>query len=203
LNSDYYVYIHIRKTDNKVFYVGKGKGERFKSRVGRNRYWKYVESKHGFYSIKIEENISEEKAFELEVLMIELLQDKYKLCNMTKGGEGASGLKHSEESITKMIESKTGNVPSEETKAKISIALKGSKKSESTKIKIKIFRFDKKCYVFLNRNINKMICCTRRDFCEKFDMKHRDIAVLFKKKPIKSVKGWEICDRLNLLQIIT
>jgi len=51
--------------------------------------------------------------------------------NMTLGGEGSIGRKHSEETRLKMSNSKKGVLASEETKIKLSNTLKGRKKSKS------------------------------------------------------------------------
>lgn len=51
--------------------------------------------------------------------------------NCTKGGEGAYGLKFSDEVIAKMSETRKGRANTEEQKNKISLALKGRKKSLS------------------------------------------------------------------------
>lgn len=47
MNNEYYVYLHRRATDNKVFYVGKGKGKRAFDNSSRNDYWQNTVNKHG------------------------------------------------------------------------------------------------------------------------------------------------------------
>jgi len=46
-NKKFYVYVHIKESDNTVFYVGKGSGGRAWDFYGRNVYWKNVKNKHG------------------------------------------------------------------------------------------------------------------------------------------------------------
>lgn len=50
--------------------------------------------------------------------------------NMTEGGNGGPGYKHTPESLKKMSESQRGNIQSEETKRKRSESMKGVKKSK-------------------------------------------------------------------------
>ena len=62
----FYVYSHVRKTDGKCFYIGNGTGRRAWYKLDRNQYWYNIVNKHGFETIILVNNISEEKAFELE-----------------------------------------------------------------------------------------------------------------------------------------
>ena len=40
--NDFYVYFHRNITDNSIFYVGKGRGDRYRSRHGRSKEWHKV-----------------------------------------------------------------------------------------------------------------------------------------------------------------
>ena len=73
---------------------------------------------------------NEESLNEAEVRYIAELNPQY---NMTEGGEGISGLKHSSETKRKMSDAKKGKKFSEEHKRKLSDAHKGKPKSEETK----------------------------------------------------------------------
>jgi hypothetical protein len=66
MSGRFYVYSHIRKTDKKCFYIGKGTGRRAWYKLDRNQHWYNTVNKHGFETIILVNNISEEKAFELE-----------------------------------------------------------------------------------------------------------------------------------------
>lgn len=44
---DFYVYVHKKKTNGEVFYVGKGSGKRAWSAFGRNSLWKRTADKYG------------------------------------------------------------------------------------------------------------------------------------------------------------
>lgn len=96
----FYVYLHRRKTDNKVFYVGKGKGNRAYSSSNRNKYWCNTKNKHGLNVEIIFDNLSEKEAFQVEIdTIMELKYFDHPLTNMTEGGEGLSGFKWSEEQM--------------------------------------------------------------------------------------------------------
>lgn len=125
----FYVYIHTRVTDNTIFYVGKGHGKRAWNVRDRSSYWKHIVAKHNYNVVILQESLTEEQAFMLEK---ELITDigKDNLCNMTNGGEGASGLVHSEESRNKMSEARKGKKHTDAHKRKMSEALKGRELSE-------------------------------------------------------------------------
>jgi len=97
--NKFYVYAHKKKTDGKIFYIGKGCGKRAYKK-DRSEWWKNTVSKHGYTVEILSDGLLEEDAFELEEFVISEL--KGQLCNMTNGGEGSSGLKHSEEAKAKL-----------------------------------------------------------------------------------------------------
>src|SRR5690606_29843001 len=97
----FYVYVHRRKTDDKIFYVGKGTSYRYKETYGRNYYWHRVADKHGWYACKVKENMSEFCSLTLEKIIISMLRKSgANLTNATDGREGVSGTKHTAESKT-------------------------------------------------------------------------------------------------------
>ena len=89
-NTDFYVYIHCRASDGRVFYVGKGSGQRAYVSQGRNRYWMNIVKKHGLTVSIIQEGMQEWWAHELECELI-ALYGRETLCNLTDGGDGTSG----------------------------------------------------------------------------------------------------------------
>lgn len=103
------MYLHRRLSDDKVFYVGKGKGYRATTKSGRNRWWKNTVAKHGFYHEIVFDNLSEEEAYELEISTILEMQYFYGdvNCNIAKGGGGFSGWKHSPSTISKLSDNET------------------------------------------------------------------------------------------------
>lgn len=82
-----YVYGHYTADTDKLFYIGKGVGNRAWSKKNRNPYWINVTNKHG-YTIKIlYENLTEEEAYIKEKeLIAEIGLDN--LTNLSEGGKG-------------------------------------------------------------------------------------------------------------------
>ena len=138
--NNYYVYIWIRKDIDKVFYVGKGSGKRYKDLSMRNRYFLNVVNKVGMDNIDIqivENNLSEKDAFEKEIKYIQQYTEMgHPLTNMTKGGEGSSNwFEHlSDEEKQKHREiskSFIGRKHTDETKIKMSKSMTGLKHNMS------------------------------------------------------------------------
>lgn len=136
----FYVYEHIRPDTNQVFYVGKGHGYRLTSTKNRNKYWQNIVNKASFNAVKVVEHDSEELILLAEIERIDQLRKLgFKLVNVTDGGQGISGLKHSEESKKKMSDSRKLIVPhkhTDETKEKIRKANTGVVFTEERKQKI-------------------------------------------------------------------
>ena len=150
-DREFYVYKHIRLDNNTCFYIGKGKGDR-KDIPTRNTHHDRISERYGHKVVVIKNNLTEKDAFELEREIIEdyvftfgygididgyrdYSNNKY-LTNCTWGGEGTSGMHHSEETKQKISESEKGKKISEETKRKMSESLKGIKFSEERNKKI-------------------------------------------------------------------
>ena len=92
---NFYVYQHRRNDCGAVFYVGKGHGQRMHKREKRNLYWQRVAAKHGFTSDLIANGLEEDLAFLVEQEAIDVYRRRgIVLTNMTDGGEGASGYRH-------------------------------------------------------------------------------------------------------------
>lgn len=87
---EYYVYQHKRLKDDSIFYIGKGKGERFNSDVGRNHYWNRIVRKDGGFNAEIiKDSLTNEEACELEIKLInEIGIDN--LSNLAEGGNGGN-----------------------------------------------------------------------------------------------------------------
>lgn len=96
-NKIFYTYVHCRKDDGFVFYVGKGHNRRAWDFSKRNRYWKNVHSKYGTIVKIVKQFDNESEALEHEKELIKLMRGLgFDLTNMTDGGEGTCGLKKSQ-----------------------------------------------------------------------------------------------------------
>ena len=118
-----YVYLLIDPRNNLPFYVGKGHGNRCDFHVSEAKYYTKRKSLKlgkirkllslGLLPIikKVEENVSDEQALDFECLLIAEIRDLgIPLTNMTDGGDGAKGYKHTEEYKQRMREKFKGRV---------------------------------------------------------------------------------------------
>ena len=108
----YCLYVHKRKSDNELFYIGIGNNKRPYIKGTRSNFWKNEVKKHD-YSIEIlTNNLTWKNAQEAEIQLIKLYGRRDlglgQLVNLTDGGDGSPGC-----------------VTSQETKDKLSKALKG------------------------------------------------------------------------------
>jgi hypothetical protein len=127
--KDFYVYFHRKSTNNEIFYIGKGNNKRAWQKFRQNKFWNNVVNKHGYYVEIFEDGLQEWAAFELEKNLICLYGRKNlgygNLTNLTDGGDGLSGFKHSNETIKKITEKSSKFRHSDETKKIMSERLKG------------------------------------------------------------------------------
>lgn len=149
------VYLHKRKDNKEVFYVGIGKTiRRAYSKQSRSTFWHRYTSKHEYFIEVLIEGIDWEEACEIEKELICFYGRRDlgfgELLNLTDGGEGRVnfslsqeakdkiglahkgnkywlGKKHSVETRNRISKSKVGKVMSEDTKKKISKANLGNK----------------------------------------------------------------------------
>lgn len=185
----YYVYCHFRDDTKDVFYVGKGQGCRRNKTHGRSKFWKNIVKKSGgFYSEIIAQNLTEEEAFSFEKLLIlKLKEEGAKLCNLTDGGDGVSGHRHTKEtrekistalkgrvshnkgkkasleSRQKMRQAKLGVKQSPEHIAASALSRTGRPCSEETKRKISEHHKGKKLPYEHFKNIRKLVFCVTNE----------------------------------------
>jgi hypothetical protein len=96
----YYTYAHYTADTKELFYIGKGtfakRGDFKRAYVSthRNTHWNNKVNKHNGFDVKILSIWKTEKeAFDHERLLISCFEGR--LVNLTTGGEGCSGRKHS------------------------------------------------------------------------------------------------------------
>ena len=150
-----YLYRHIRLDKNEVFYIGIGSDsegyyKRAKSNKYRNNYWNNIVSKTNYDIEILLDNLDKKKAIEKEKEFISLYGrsdlKKGTLVNMTDGGEGLNGFKHSESAKKKIGEYQKTRTMSNETCNKISLSKTGVKRGNfhTAESKLKISEAVKK-----------------------------------------------------------
>ena len=137
---EYYTYAYLRE-DGTPYYIGKGNGRR----AYQKQKW-HNPPKNKSRIIFLKQNLTEEEAFKHEIYMIAVFGRKDLgtgiLRNRTNGGEGVSGLVHTDESKKKMSKASKGNSHfkgkkhTEESKRKLSEAHKGKILSEEHRRKV-------------------------------------------------------------------
>lgn len=130
-NAMPYLYRHIRIDKNEPFYIGIGGDTNYKrafSLRNRNKHWKNITNKTKYKVDIILDGLTWLEACEKEKEFIKIYKricDGGILCNITLGGEGVYGLKHSEKSKKLMSVQRKGRKQSEESKLKRSKSMKG------------------------------------------------------------------------------
>ena len=155
--NKFYVYFHINSVKNEVFYVGKGHKDRAFSKDRRSDFWNNIVNKYGYCVDIIEEDLTEDEAFEREKYWISKIGrrslNEGTLVNLTDGGEGTRGHIHSNETRQKISDAGKGRTHSEETKLKMSVWHKNKIVTEETKLKMIVIAKNRK---FSDETRNKM-----------------------------------------------
>jgi group I intron endonuclease len=111
IGKKHYLYLHLKKNDSTPFYVGigtiqnKSKYARSKSHSGRNLFWKNISNKYGYTIVIFSESnnytdiLNQEQNY---ISLLGMINSGGCLVNMTKGGEGCLGYKHTEEHKKKL-----------------------------------------------------------------------------------------------------
>jgi hypothetical protein len=200
------VYIHMKPKSREIFYVGIGNsiGRAFRNE-GRNSHWTRVFNKYGKVVDIICQDVSLNEAKEMEKFLIASIGVE-NLCNKTLGGEGAFGLKHSEETRKKISEKTKGRKLSAETIAKIVAKTKGHPNynlSHTDEAKAKIsaaFKGKKRSEYFCKRvkegKVGYKVSQNAHDASIKV---RKEKAALIKELTTGFVgKIWEIQERFNI-----
>ena len=145
MERKYKLYFHINNFNGEVFYVGMGIKRRPYDIKKRNNWWNHLVDKYGYDIIIEEDNLTQIEAFELERYWIKRIGRRDlglgTLVNLTDGGEGSVGYKHTKETLLKISGENNpsfGKKLTDEHKLKCSEALKGRLVSEETRLKISI-----------------------------------------------------------------
>ena len=139
MRNDFYVYGYFEPGAEHPFYAGKGKGRRAyihlqpaqlkKKSLFYNKLRKMLAAGIQPEIEIMVDNLSEQEAHQFEKDVIRVLGRRDlgtgRLCNLTDGGEGASGVQHSAESRRKMGDANRGKALSAETRRKLSYAKRG------------------------------------------------------------------------------
>jgi hypothetical protein len=102
----FYVYFHINPLSGKVFYIGKGCGNRAYVKKSRNAFWHNTVNKYGIQVVIVSDNLFQDEAILLEKKLISLY-GLDNLCNMMVDVDGCLFIK--DETREKMSKAKIGN----------------------------------------------------------------------------------------------
>jgi hypothetical protein len=139
----YYIYEHWRTDTNSLFYIGKGKGRRAYRMSYRSQWHNRIQEKLRSLGLDVEVRIvltglSCEEARHAETQHIKKCRETgVEIINMTNGGDGISGFKHSRETREKMRLSAL-KANTEEVRRKKSVSRTGIKLSKEHREKISI-----------------------------------------------------------------
>lgn len=132
----FYVYVHRRKTDGRIFYVGVGANQRVYSHSSRNPHWHNAVRKYGKKSEIVKRFDNKCCALTYEKLLISIIGID-NLTNISHGGDsGNSGIKRSDESNARVSDSLKRHYENPDNRRKCSERLMGRVFSDDSKQKI-------------------------------------------------------------------
>jgi len=208
--NNFYVYIYKNPLkDNTPFYVGKGKKRRAYDHL--NETISNTHNYHKFWTInKIRQetgddpiiefyktDLSNEEAIKIEEELITLYGREDLgtgiLTNLSDGGEGNFGYKHTYEDIIRNRIAQIGKVRSEESKRRQSKNAKGLKRSEETKEKLRLANLGEKNNMFgksLSEETRRKISQSLKGKSRVFTDEHREKLSLAK-RGMKHSEEWK------------
>ena len=144
METNYKVYVHISPNGKRYYGITKQEPKkRWQNgkKYGNNDHFTNAINYYGwdnFKHIVIARGLTEEEAKWLEIELIREFDttNRDKGYNITKGGEGTNGYKHTEETRKNIGKIHKGKTLSEETRKKLSEAMKGKTLSEETRKKL-------------------------------------------------------------------
>ena len=108
-SQNFYIYEWYNIDTGVVFYVGKGTNNRYKVLSNRNKYFLNYYNKYNCNVRKVFTELTEEEAFKKEQELIQFYQKQSQcFCNLTIGGEGISGYRHTKDAKHKISETHKG-----------------------------------------------------------------------------------------------
>jgi hypothetical protein len=200
--TTFYVYEHIRRDTGAIFYIGKGHGNRHCSKRNRNQYWHNVVNKAGGFDFRVVvEDDSEELILLAEIEKISQMRMLGALLvNLTDGGQGITGLKHSEESrrlISKKLKGK-GHKHTPESIEKIRQANTGVVFSDERKEKLRKKALGKKMLPHVREALNERMKSFKQSEKTKEHLRQVNLGRKHTSKALKKMSAWQI-DRPKLI----
>lgn len=133
MENKWYVYKHIRTDKNEIFYIGIGCRKNFARAYDksiRNDIWGKIVNKTNYTVEIIYENLSQQDAKTIEIELISKygkIKNGGILSNITNGGDGTSGMLHTDEAKEKIKLKRKEQVFTEEHRENLSRARIGNK----------------------------------------------------------------------------
>lgn len=194
VTSRYYVYVHRRKTDNSVFYVGKGTSSRAWNFQNRNEYWQNTSTKHGVTVEIVYDGLTEKEALDLEIDLIEGFSTfGSKLCNLTSGGESPI---FSDDTRKKLSMARKGRRFTPEHRKSLGLSREGKPREDM--VGQNNINCDSVVYTFSRLSDGEIFTGTRLELCKTFNLDHYLLRGLFlKQQTRKSNQGWKLLKETN------
>jgi hypothetical protein len=142
----HYTYAHARKTTGEIFYLGKGSNGRAFELKARGAWHMRVATQHGVDVHILAQHLTAREAYGHErQLIAEARELGLNIVNMSDGGEGNDGYRHSDETKLAISLVHKGKLVSAETRQKLSAKFLGRPISDAQKKAISSTLSGKKC----------------------------------------------------------